>query len=196
MDGAATGRYNAAMHSVSGRTALRIIYWNLVAAVMVVCLAGVSYLRRIHRFDVLIVQTGQAYQVDPRLVSALIWKESRFDPGVVGPKKEIGLMQVTETAGREWARSQGVPEFSRESLFDPVTNVQAGTWYLARAIRRWSHAADPLPFALAEYNAGRSNAQRWAAACGGDGRGFVEAITYPTTKKYVQDILRRYRGRV
>jgi soluble lytic murein transglycosylase-like protein len=41
--------------------------------------------------------------------------------------------------------------------------------------------ADPLPFALAEYNAGRSNAQRWALLCGTDDRAFIERITYPTT---------------
>lgn len=184
------------MRRVPRRTALAIIYWNLVIAVIVVCAAGISLFRRIHHYDDLIVRASARYGVDRRLISALIWQESRFDARRVGSKREIGLMQVTEAAGREWAKAEDVSPFRREDLFDACTNVFAGTWYLARAIRRWSDRPDPLPFALAEYNAGRSNAQRWAAAAGPNGRGFVEAITYPTTRRYVRNILKRYRGRI
>lgn len=188
--------YTARMKGVPLKTGLKIIYWNIVVAVTVVCLAGVAYVRRIHQYDEMIIETGREYGVDPRLVSALIWQESRFKPDCVGTHQEVGLMQVTETAGKEWAKKQSVDSFSRDSLFNPETNIQAGTWYLARAIKRWSDHPDPLPFALAEYNAGRANAQRWAAISGPSGRKFWEGITYPTTKKYVKDILRRYRGRV
>ena len=184
------------MQGVPLKTALKIIYWNVVIAVTVVCLAGVAYVRRIHQYDEMIIETWREYGVDPRLVSSLIWQESRFKPDCVGTHQEVGLMQVTETAGKEWAKSRKVASFTRESLFNPATNIQAGTWYLARAIQRWSDHPDPLPFALAEYNAGRANAQRWAAISGPGGRKFREGITYPTTKKYVKDILRRYRGRV
>ncbi|MFH1026391.1 MAG: lytic transglycosylase domain-containing protein, partial [Pseudomonadota bacterium] len=161
-----------------------------------VCLADIFHIRRIHQYDELIVRISTQRHLDPRLVAALIWKESRFRVDRVGTHNEVGLMQVTEDAAKEWARAEGVAGFSRNSLFNPTTNILAGTWYLARAISRWSDRDDPLPFALAEYNAGRSNAQRWAEAGGASGRKFWEAITYPTTKRYVQDILKRYRGRV
>ncbi len=186
----------AAMHVVSRKTALKVIYWNAVVAVMVVCLAGVSLIRRIHRYDTLIVQASRAYGVDPRLVSSVIWRESRFKPYVVGEKGEIGLMQITMPAALEWAKAGNAPPPTRETLFNPDINIQAGTWYLARAIRYWSKRSDPLPFALAEYNAGRANAQRWAAMSGPNSRKFWETITYPTTKKYIHDILKRYRGKV
>ena len=52
--------------------------------------------------------------------------------------------------------------------------------------------ADPLPPALAEYNAGRVNAERWASE-GQTAREYWSGITYPTTRKYIQDILHRYR---
>ena len=184
------------MQGVPLKTALKIIYWNVVIAVTIVCLAGVAYVRRIHQYDQIIIQTGRECGVDPRLVSSLIWKESRFRPDCIGTHQEVGLMQVTEAAGQEWAKSRRIRSFSRESLFDPTTNIQAGTWYLARAIQRWDDHPDPLPFALAEYNAGRSNAQRWAAISGPNSKNFWESITYPTTKKYVKDILKRYRGRI
>lgn len=184
------------MAGFSRRTAIQIIYGNLVVAVMAVCIAVVLRIRWYHRFDEQIVRAAEQYEVDPRLVSALIWKESRFQPYCTGTKGEIGLMQVTETAAREWAKANAVAGFRKHDLFDPGTNILAGTWYLGRAIRRWSEMPDPLPYALAEYNAGRANAQRWARAAGPDPEKFWGAISYPTTKRYVHDILKRYRGGV
>ena len=184
------------MRNVPRKTALKIIYWNIVVAVMIVCIASVAFIRRIHRYDELIIHASEKHGVDPRLISALIWRESRFNPDRVGTHREVGLMQVTEMAAQDWARYHKNPLFTRQDLFNPATNIEAGTWYLARAINRWSDHSDPLPFALAEYNAGRSNAQRWAAASGNDPEKFWENIGYPTTKRYVKDILKRYRGRV
>jgi soluble lytic murein transglycosylase len=181
---------------VSRQTALRIIYWNVIVAILIVSLGAVFVIRRMHRYDTLIVEVAREHGVDPRLVSALIWAESRFDPSQVGEAGEVGLMQVTMPAAREWAQSEGLESISREELFDPRINVRAGTWYLARAIRNWGDLPDPLPYALAEYNAGRSNALRWSKKGGADARVFWESITYPTTQRYVRDILTRYRGGV
>jgi soluble lytic murein transglycosylase len=184
------------MSRISRETAIKVIYWNVVAAVLVIALAASRVVRRHHAYDSLIVEIGRAYKVDPRLVSAVIWQESRFDVVAVGDKGELGLMQVTEPAAREWAEAEDIASFRRGDLFNPETNIRAGTWYLARAINRWSEYSDPLPYALAEYNAGRSNALRWAENTGGKKRAFIEAITYPTTLHYLSSILRRYRGRV
>src|SRR5438034_905755 len=63
---------------------------------------------------------------------------------------------------REWAKENHVENFRVEELFDPKTNLQAGSWYLHRALSHWQQERDPTPFALAEYNAGASRAQRWA----------------------------------
>ena len=177
-------------------TARRVIYWHTVAAVVMIGLAGTFVLRRIHRYDTLIVKEAREYGIDPRLVSAVIWKESRFDAGCVGAKGEIGLMQVSDIAGHEWAAAHDIQDFVSDDLFDPAVNVRAGAWYLARAIDAWSDRKDPLPYALAQYNAGRANALRWAAKDEGRARLFAETITYPTTKKYVRDVLARYRGRI
>lgn len=170
-----------------------MLYWNFVAAVLLVSLGGAMVLQRVHRYDTLLVEAGRTHKVDPRLLSALIWRESRFDAGRVGSKEEIGLMQITEGAAAEWAASAGRDTPSRIQLFDPEMNIEVGTWYLARAIRYWAdRTRDPLPFALAEYNAGRSNAERWAAGSPSP-RKYWEGITYPSTRKYVHDILHRYR---
>lgn len=173
----------------------RILYWNIVMAVVILSLGLVAYLKKMHRYDQVIGEVSRQYDVDPRLVTAVIWAESRFDPSQVGAAGEVGLMQVTENAGKEWAHAVKRTPFQREDLFDPRTNLHAGCWYLSRAIQYWDRRKpDPLPYALAEYNAGRSNARRWADEKDSNSRRFVERITYPTTQKYVTLILRRYRG--
>ena len=149
---------------------------------------------RYHRYDELIGRAAQQYAMDPRLVSAVVWRESEYDARQVGNAGEVGLMQVTRSAGFEWAAAAGTAGFEPADLFDPGTNLMAGAWYLARAMHRWSAKDDPVPYALAEYNAGRSNAVRWDSLDkGGSGATFCESITYPSTRRYVKDIMRRYR---
>jgi soluble lytic murein transglycosylase len=70
------------------------------------------------------------------LVKAVVWRESRFDPRKYGSAGERGLMQVSEKAADEWARENKIDTFRAEQLFDPKTNLEAGTWYLCRAFER------------------------------------------------------------
>ena len=146
-----------------------------------------------YRNRVIIDDAAARYQVPPHLVASVIWQETRFHPEYRGKAGEIGLMQIMPKSAGEWAKSEHITDFDPVTLFDPETNVLAGTWYLGRAIRRWKTQADPLPYALAEYNAGRSNALRWAARDQNDPNVFWNEITYPSTRRYVRDILGNYR---
>jgi len=160
--------------------------------------ATVVYLRwrwREQRYNHLIEETAGRYGIDKFLVKAVIRRESEFDPFVYGRAGEIGLMQVTEGAGREWARATGRKDFGRDSLWDERANIDAGTWYLTRALNRWRDKDDPIPFALAEYNAGFGNVLRWLP------RGqattdaeFREAITFPGVRRYVDSVIDFYDG--
>jgi peptidoglycan lytic transglycosylase len=151
---------------------------------------------RFHQYDQLIRSVALEHHLDPMLVKAVVWRESRFDPKKHGSHGDRGLMQVTERAANEWARENKVAGFRLDQLFEPKINLEAGTWYLQRAIEHWSHQSDPIPFALAEYNAGASRAQRWS---GGNGaaeiseRQFLQNIDFPATRKYVESIVDRYR---
>lgn len=141
--------------------------------------------RRYHRYDALIEDVAKRRQLDPMLVKALIWRESRFHPNKLGTSGERGLMQLGVAAASEWAKAEHQGVFTPDDLFDPKRNLEAGTWLLARALRRWQSntAEDPLSLALAEYNAGHSRVQRWAAAA---------SIGFPATRQYVQTIEHRY----
>ncbi len=150
---------------------------------------------RVQQHDALIRSVAAQYHIDPMLVKAVVWRESRFDARKYGSAGERGLMQVTEGAAAEWARETRVDNFRAEELFDPKVNLEAGSWYLARAIQHWKNQADPLPFALAEYNAGASRAQRWA---GGVDSAIVapdqfrRSIDFPGTRNYVDTVLGRF----
>lgn len=151
---------------------------------------------RFHQFDNLIRAIATEHQLDPMLVKAVVWRESRFDPQKIGTAGERGLMQVSERAAREWARENHANDFDTNQLFDPKINLEAGSWYLHRAFQHWDHQQDPAAFALAEYNAGASRAQRWAnndsATQMGD-ETFRTNIDFPSTRKYVETVLKRYR---
>ena len=150
---------------------------------------------RFHQFDNLIRTVAAEHELDPMLVKAVVWRESRFDPRKIGSAGERGLMQVSERAAREWARETQVANFHADDLLDAKTNLEAGAWYLRRAFQHWEHQKKPAVFALAEYNAGASRAQRWAnndPDAPISDRAFRNNIDFPGTRNYVTSVLQRY----
>jgi soluble lytic murein transglycosylase len=151
---------------------------------------------RFRQYDRLIRAVALEHHLDPMLVKSVVWRESRFDPNKRGAHGERGLMQVSERAANEWARENRIAGFYPDQLFDPKTNLEAGAWYLHRAMEHWGHQSEPIPFALAEYNAGASRAQRWAGENGVTDiseRDFIGKIDFPATRRYVESIIDRYR---
>jgi soluble lytic murein transglycosylase len=130
--------------------------------------------------------------VEPALVKAVVWRESRFHPGVRGTAHEIGLMQLQEEAAREWADAEHIESFAHEHCFDPLTNTLAGTFYLKKLLKRYSRTDNPVPYALADYNAGRGNVLKWNhGEAATNSVAFIEAIGFPGTKDYVQQVMKR-----
>jgi soluble lytic murein transglycosylase len=145
------------------------------------------------RFQLQIQTAARRYGVDPLLVRAVIWRESRFRPDKQGRKGEIGLMQIQETAAREWASAERLRAFTHEDCRDAGTNTLAGTYYLGKLIKRYAATDNPIPYALADYNAGRSNVLKWNAGSGNTNSAvFIQQIGFPGTRNYVEAVLRRY----
>ena len=150
---------------------------------------------RFRQYDKLILSVATEQRLDPFLVKAVAWRESRFDHRKYGTAGERGLMQVSEKAANEWARENRIANFQIDDLFDARTNLEAGSWYLRRGLEHWESQPDPLPFALAEYNAGASRSQRWAGSDGATvvtANEFLGRIDFPATRKYIESILDRY----
>lgn len=139
-----------------------------------------------------IVAAAGRHGLDPELVRAVIFRESRFDPRARGRSGEIGLMQVLPSgAAAEWARVLKRPRPSERDLFDVKVNLEVGCWYLARALRRWRSYDRGVELALAQYNAGESRAQKWAPPeKNGD---VLSRVNIASTRKYITKIMKRYR---
>ena len=148
-------------------------------------------LGRYSEHDDLIARAAKKYGVDPLLVKAVVWRESRFSTTKVGGARERGLMQVGEAAARDWANAHKIEVFVFADLFDAKTNLEAGTWYLSRALEHWKDREDPIPYALAEYNAGHSRVEKWAANAE-NARDMLQASPATGTRQYVDDVIRRY----
>ena len=170
--------------------------WLALIALLafVAALGGWRYRHwRDHRFDAVILVAAQRYGVQPALVKAVVWRESRFNPAVRGRKNEFGLMQIRAETAADWARAERLATFVPEQLFDPATNTLVGAWYLAKLLKRYPKADDPLPYALADYNAGRSNVLRWDKGTGAtNSLAFVAQIDFSGTRRYVRGVIRRY----
>ncbi|MBQ9338501.1 MAG: transglycosylase SLT domain-containing protein [Lentisphaeria bacterium] len=152
-----------------------------------------NYFSRPARYDKIIRNAGLRNQIDPALIKAVIWKESRFDRNARGLKGEIGLMQIMpgpKFAAADWARAHRCKLPSTGALYDPALNIDIGSWYLARAVRRYSGYKDAVALGLCEYNAGPQRAADWKPQNPNDP--VIDRISIPSTKSYVTDILKRY----
>lgn len=146
---------------------------------------------REERYAQLIEQAGRRNGVDPDLIRAVVWRESNFNHNTVGLKGEIGLMQIMPGfAAVEWAGFFHRPVPSKAMLCDPALNLEIGSWYLARALRRWSKYREGIALALCEYNAGFSRANAWKPERF-DGS-VLDRIKIDSTRKYTSDILRKH----
>ncbi|MDB6108533.1 MAG: mltE [Pedosphaera sp.] len=147
---------------------------------------------RDHSQDTPILAAARFYGVEPALVKAVVWRESRFNADRRGRAGEIGLMQIREGAAGEWAHAERVSGFKPANLFHPGTNTLAGSWYLHRLLKRYSRTDNPLPYALADYNAGRSNVLKWQqGSAKTNSLAFINQIGFPGTKNYVKSVMRR-----
>ena len=80
-----------------------------------------------HRYDAIIKEMAGRRGLDPMVVKAVVWRESRFRPnGKVGLDGERGLMQITDAAAREWVKSEKVASFMPERSFRPEGEPASG----------------------------------------------------------------------
>lgn len=160
----------------------------VVGAVVVVPLLDGA----VHRFvlpleDADVIRTqAAAKHLDPALIAAVIYAESRFDPRT-SSAGALGLMQILpETAAFIAERSGGV-RFTTSDLATPAINVAYGSWYLRYLLDHYGGTEMP---AVAAYNAGLGKVDAWIAKTLEEGRTFtVEDIPFPETRSYVQRVL-------
>lgn len=143
-------------------------------------------------YSPLIKDAAQRYEIDPCLLKAVIWQESRFRPNIKGKHNEIGLMQIRPEYGAasDWAAEKNIELPCEGVLYQPELNIEIGAWYLGRALKRWSAYKYQYELALSEYNAGLKGMKPWVPdTLEGE---VVERITIPSTKAYIKSIMAKY----
>lgn len=130
----------------------------------------------------IIRQQAADKDLDASLIAGIIYAESRFTDAT-SPVGARGLMQITPQTAQEIAQRSGGTQFEQGDLSEPQINIAYGSWYL-----RWllGHYGDNETLAVAAYNAGTGNVDKWIARDPG-----LEAaeIPFPETREYVAKVL-------
>jgi soluble lytic murein transglycosylase len=137
------------------------------------------------RHEDIIRQQAAEKRLDPALVAAVIYAESHFrdQTSAAGAK---GLMQITPATAKFIAGRTGGTAFQVEDLSSPQVNIAYGTYYLRYLIDRYGGNE---VLAVAAYNGGEGNVDRWIGAAGAADRALrVRDIPFPETRAYVQRV--------
>jgi soluble lytic murein transglycosylase len=177
-------------HPLSWHRVLPVVLVVALGLIAVLAVRGPDWYQRFYHplsYERVIAKQATANKVDPYLIAALINAESGFRPSVVSAAGAVGLMQVKPSTAAAVARRAGITgEMSAAALSVPATNIRVGIRYLAYLIKRYD---GDVELALAAYNAGLTNADRWAAEAKKLGQPFSESIAFPETAKYVTNVL-------
>ena len=145
-----------------------------VAAVGAVLVAEPDwYLRARYplRYEHIVRGHAENYRLDPALVAAVVYQESKFDAGARSSQGAVGLMQLLPETAQGIATRTGGAAFEVDDLLDPEINVRYGCWYLRHLLDRYGSESR----ALAAYNGGQGNIDR--------------GVIYPETRHYVERVL-------
>lgn len=136
-----------------------------------------------------VLEVAAELQVSPWLLWGLMRRESFFDTQAVSLAGARGLMQLMPATAGMAAKELGVPTPTPTALLRPLTNLRLGGAILAGLLRRYH--GDPFA-ALAGYNAGEVNAERWAARMqpGRPPAEVIPLVSYAETRQYVFQVLR------
>jgi soluble lytic murein transglycosylase len=132
---------------------------------------------------------AKRHALDPALVAAVIYQESKFDPNAKSGSGAIGLMQVTPGTAHGIALRTGGAAFHTSDLYNAEINIRYGAWYLKNLFTKYGSEE----LVLAAYNAGQGNVDRWRAS--GQPIRFAETKAYVKRVETLQSIYRRAWGK-
>jgi len=139
----------------------------------------------------IIREQAAAKHLDPALIAAVIYAESKFEPRPSSAGAE-GLMQILPATAYYLAHLSGGSRFTASDLATPRINVAYGSYYLRYLLDHY-HGDEML--AVAAYNGGLSNVDRWVSQAEGSGGQLSAAsIPFPETREYVQRVLAAQRA--
>jgi soluble lytic murein transglycosylase len=140
--------------------------------------------------DIIRAQAHEKH-LDPALIAGVIYAETKFIPRT-SPTGALGLMQIEPETAAFLARRSGGTSFTIADLATPQVNIAYGAYFLRMLLNHYD--GHELP-ALAAYNGGEANADRWVAAAAAAGHDLAVAdIPFPETRDYVVRVMRAQRA--
>jgi len=128
--------------------------------------------------------------LDPSLIAAVIYAETKFDPRPSSAGAE-GLMQILPGTAEFLARRSGATTFTISDLATPAVNIAYGSYYLRYLLDRYEGQE---VLALAAYNGGETNVDQWLARARSEGRSLsIDKIPFAQTRAYVLRVLQAQR---
>jgi soluble lytic murein transglycosylase len=128
------------------------------------------------QYGAIVRQEARAKDLDPALVAAVIYQESRFHRDARSRAGAIGLMQLQPETAQAIALRTGGTAFEVSDLTNPAINIRYGSWYLQNLFAKYRNER----LVLAAYNAGQGNVDRWLAS--------GQPIEYAETRAYVDAV--------
>ena len=151
------------------------------------------FMKKIYKLEYseYVYSCAQENDLDPYLIFAIIKVESNFHRNIQSKSGAIGLMQLMEATAIEMANEIGEEVVVKEALYNPEKNIKIGTKYYAFLLK---HYEGNSYLALAAYNAGMGNVDKWIeqGIIKKDGSD-LENIPYKETNNYVRKIVRDYK---
>jgi len=138
------------------------------------------------KYKDIVEDAARKNNIDPRLIYSIMKAESKFDERAISHTGAKGLMQIMDETAK-WAYKQiGMDENS--DIYLPAVNINVGTWYIGKLLK---DNGGNVVAALASYNAGGSNVEKWKNAAGTENIK-KEDIQFDETGKYVDKIMKYY----
>jgi soluble lytic murein transglycosylase len=129
--------------------------------------------------------------MDPYLVAAVIRVESNYKPDLESHKGAVGIMQVMPDTAQWMMEREGFRQYTLADLQDPKVNIKVGTAYLHYLLHQFDQN-DVI--AVASYNAGQGNVNKWLSNQIWDGKlSSIDQIPFWETRKYVSKVMYYYK---
>jgi soluble lytic murein transglycosylase len=177
---------------------LAALFLGTVTAVVVAMPSVQQGIRDLYlplKHEDIIRQQASDKKLDPALIAAVIYQESKFQDRTSSAGAK-GLMQILPSTAQFIAHKSGGTAFELRDLGTPQINIAYGSWYLRYLIDRYGGNET---LAVAAYNAGENNVDKWVRRAGGDGSFDPSTdIPFPETHNYVDSVLshrKQYRAK-